>query len=256
LEYESPVEAASTNLGFVITGHIAIRASMKHLQDYDNSVNIVTSLCALDNEYQNWTKELPPEFVFTETSVDPPCKEVFGNYYYTYSSIWIANVWNHYRCARILANELIRDQISHLMSHENHDPLQNQSIILDNEQVTYETILAKATSTIRTLSNEMVNSVPFYLSPNTPDAPRALVGNLILWPLYLASQTTTATDEMRVWAAERLGYIHETMGVLQAAPMAQSLKRMTSAYQLYIYDRQNGGKGMALREDLRMKDAL
>ena len=68
-------------------------------------------------------------------------------------------------------------------------------------------------------------SVPFLLSTNTNDAPRALAGNLLLWPLYLASQTSVASDEMRRWAAERLGYIADTIGVRQAVPMVKSLTK-------------------------------
>jgi len=48
--------------------------------------------------------------------------------------------------------------------------------------------------------------------------PRALTGNLILWPLYLAAQTSTATVEIQRWAAGRVEYVAETMGIRQAAP--------------------------------------
>jgi hypothetical protein len=47
---------------------------------------------------------------------------------------------------------------------------------------------------------------------------------LLLWPFYLAAQTTVASDDMRGWAAQRLGYIANTMGIRQAAPMAQTLR--------------------------------
>jgi hypothetical protein len=41
---------------------------------------------------------------------------------------------------------------------------------------------------------------------------------LILWPLYLAAQTSTATVEIRRGAAGGLEYVAETMGIRQAAP--------------------------------------
>jgi hypothetical protein len=48
---------------------------------------------------------------------------------------------------------------------------------------------------------------------------------LLLWPLYLAAQTTVVKDEMRRWAADQLAYIGETMGIRQAGPMAMTLRR-------------------------------
>jgi hypothetical protein len=214
------VEAASTKLGLLITEHAALRASMKHPQDYESVTNIVTSLWALDLNYIEWTHNLPPEFDSTEVPVgdDSHYKEAYGSHYLLYSSIWIAGIWNNYRCARILANELLRNLASYLLQ------LTNTPTPGDNEQTSYTHILNTAIKTIHTLSDDIFASAPFFLSTATQDTPRALAGNLILWPLYLASQTSTASDGMRQWAANRLEYIAETMGVQQAVPMVHSLR--------------------------------
>ncbi len=95
----------------------------------------------------------------------------------------------------------------------------------DLERVPYDTVLAAANSSIQKLSGDICHSVPFFFSTTTQDAPRALAGNLLLWPLYLAAQTTVVKDEMRRWAADQLAYIGETMGIRQAGPMAMTLRR-------------------------------
>jgi hypothetical protein len=212
------VEAASTKLGLLITEHAALRASMKHSQDYENVTSIVASLSVLDLDYVEWTHNLPPEFASTEVLVgdDSHSNEVYGNHYLRYSSIWIAGVWNNYRCARTLTNELLRNLASYLLQSGNTPD--------DEEQPSYENILNTAIETLHTLSNDVFASVPFFLSTAKQDIPRALAGNLILWPLYLASQTSTASDEMRRWAANRLEYIAEGMGVQQAVSMVHGLK--------------------------------
>jgi hypothetical protein len=212
------VEAASTKLGLLITEHAALRASMKHSQDYENVTSIVASLWALDLDYLEWTQNLPPEFASTEVPVgdDSHSNEVYGNHYLLYSSIWIAVIWNNYRCARTLANELLRNLASYLLQSSNTPD--------DQEQASYKNILNTVIKTIHTLSNDVFASAPFFLSTATQDTPRALAGNLILWPLYLASQTSTASDQMRLWVANRLEYIAEAMGVRQAVPMLHSLR--------------------------------
>jgi hypothetical protein len=226
LQYESPVEAASTKLGLLITEHAALRASMKEAQDYENASSIVASLWALDLNYLEWTQNLPPEFASTQIPVGAGSqpKEVYGNHYRVYSSIWIAGIWNNYRCARILANELLRGQVSHLLQLNNSYD--------DEERVSYENILDSAIATIHTLSNDIFASVPFFLSANTNVPPRALAGNLLMWPLYLASQTSTASDEICRFAADRLAFIAENIGLRQAASMVQTLRRRRDVEEL------------------------
>jgi hypothetical protein len=204
---------------------------MKHSQDFENITNIVTSLWELDVKYLNWSKNLPPGFIFTQVPAPDGTqgRTVYGNHYNTYSSIWVAGIWNNYNFVRILANELLRDQVSHLLHVNDPDP---PEIETDQGPVTYEAILATAISTITTLTNDIFSSVPFFLSTTTQDTPRTGAGNLLLWPFYLASQTTVASDAMRGWAAQRLGYIANTMGIQQAAPMAQALRTTADVEEL------------------------
>jgi hypothetical protein len=218
MQYETPIENASTNLGLLITEYTALRASMSHLKDLTDSRNIVSALWELDIKYLNWAQTLPPEFVITQVPVPPASrgKEVWGEHYNMYSSIFITGIWNHYCCARILTNELLRHQVSSLLHWSS--ALGSREIQTEQGPVAYETILQVAVSTIRSLADDIFASVPYFLSTTTQEAPRALAGNLILWPLYLAAQTSTATAEIQRWAAGRLGYIADTMGIRQAAP--------------------------------------
>jgi hypothetical protein len=197
---------------------------MKHSRDFENITKIVTSLRELDVKYLNWSMNLPPEFVFTQVPAPDGTQgiTVYGNHYNTYSSIWVAGIWNNYNCVRILANELLRDQVSRLLQGSYMpDP---PEIETEDGPVTYETILVTAISIITTLTNDIFSSVPFFLSTTAQDTPRTGAGNLLLWPFYLAAQTTVASDDMRGWAAQRLGYIANTMGIRQAAPMAETLR--------------------------------
>jgi hypothetical protein len=191
---------------------------MANLKDLNDSRNIVAALWELDIKLLNWAQNLPPEFIITRLPVPPASrgKEVWGEHYNVYSGVFVTSIWNHYSCVRILTNELLRHQVSSILHWSS--PLEPQEIQTEQGPISFETILPIAISTISSLANDIFASVPFFLSTTSHDAPRALAGNLILWPLYLAAQTSTATAEIQRWAAGRLGYIAETMGIRQAAP--------------------------------------
>jgi hypothetical protein len=218
MQYETPVEKASTNLGLIVTEYTALRSSMSSLEDLKDLRNLVASLWDLDIKYLNWAQNLPPEMLVTPVPAPPASrgKEVWGEDYHLYNSIYIAGIWNNYRCARILNNELLRQQVSSLLHWGS--PLNPHEMQTEQGAISYENILHIAISTISSLANDIFASVPFFLSTTTQDAPRALAGNLVLWPLYLAAKTTTATADVQIWAAGRLGFIANTIGIRNAAP--------------------------------------
>jgi len=191
---------------------------MAQFKELSDSRQLVAALWELDIKYLNWAQNLPPEFVVTQVPVPVAArgKEVWGQHYNRYTSIYITAIWNHYACARILCNELLRHQVSSLLHWSS--ALDPHEIETEQGSVTYETILQISMSTIGGLASDIFASVPFFLSETEHAAPRALAGNLILWPLYLAAQTSTATVEIQRWAAGRLGYVADTMGIRQAAP--------------------------------------
>lgn len=106
-----------------------------------------------------------------------------------------------------------------------------------NDPTAYSSLLFDATATVHTLSHDICASVPFFLSSSesksgSPSAsgsspqspPKSVCGNLLLWPLYTAACTWLVSDAMRAWVASQLSNIAETMGIRQAAPLAQSLE--------------------------------
>lgn len=193
---------------------------MKHYSPFENAQEVVASLWALDQDYVGWTQNLPPEFAVGHVNFpdDEKSEDLFGNYCHFYSSLWIARNWNNYRSMRIIVNELLCYQISHILS------ARKVKTPNDTEQAaSYKIMLDTAITTIHTLVDDTFASVPFFLPPGTNETPRTLNGNLILWPLYIAAQSSVASDGMRWYAARRIGYIADTMGILQAVPLVKSL---------------------------------
>ena len=80
------------------------------------------------------------------------------------------------------------------------------------------------------LSHDICSSVPYFLGYSTSldgsgkrQQPKAVSGNLLLWPLYTAAVTGMVSDIMRQWVASRLLMIADVLGIRQAAPLAHTL---------------------------------
>lgn len=228
LEYETPEEAASTGLAKLAIKFASLRATMTSFRDYRNCDYIITSLCALDAEYTEWITQCPTQFLYTTMTLKERCDDVFSDHYHVYSSLWTATVWNHYRCVRILVNELLLDQLSYVFQFP-----ETSTLLWENFSLWENQIMA-SNSMLLQLSHDICASVPFFLgysnsatTPGKRQPPKAVSGNLLLWPLYTAACTGLVSNMMRDWVASRLLMIAEVLGIRQAAPPLYDLPSST-----------------------------
>lgn len=193
---------------------------MSSFADYRNPEYIILAACAIDAECVEWATTCPSHFLYTTVALKQRSDEVFSDHYHVYSNIWIATIWNHYRGIRILINELILDQVHYLTRYN------PQSNLLCGNSSFYESQALASNSTLLQSCHDICSSVPYYLgfSPgqrlNDRPLPKAVVANLLLWPLFTAAVTNTVSDMMREWVAGRLRWISGAMGIRQAAPLA------------------------------------
>lgn len=224
LEYETEEEAMVTHLSRIAIDYCNLRASMSSFNDYSNSESLIKRLCSIDLEYVEFLNHCPISFIYSTVTLNERSEEVFSDYYHVYPCIWTAAVWNYYRCVRILVNELIIDQITYLLSHLEEFPSAWANVPF------YESQLLSSNSTLQHLCHDICASVPFYLgySVNAKDRasrppPKAVSGNMLLWPLYSAAVTGVVSDVMRDWVVGRLRVIADVLGIRQAAPLAYTL---------------------------------
>jgi hypothetical protein len=199
---------------------------MSSFHDYTDPERIITTACAIDNDYDIWVKTCPFQFIYQTVTLKERSEEVFSDHYHAYPNLWVATTWNNYRSVRILVNELILDQLCHLyLNNPESSLLWNDAFFFENQVLTSNTTLLQ-------LCHDICSSVPYYLGFD-PDAdkrlpravPKAVSGNLLLWPLYTAGVTDLVSDMMRDWVAGRLRWISNVIGIRQAAPLAFSLRR-------------------------------
>lgn len=245
-----------SNLSELATRYADIRSAMSSFHDYSNSEIIIPALLAIDAEYSQWISQCPPQFMYTTINLNHRSDEVFSDHYHVYSSIWIAKIWNSYRCVRILVNELLVDQLNHLFERPKSSlPFEENTIS------TYENQIMVSNSMLLQLAHDICASVPYCLGydnaldPALREPPKAASGNLLLWPLYTAAVTDMVSPMMRNWVAGRLMLIAEVIGIRQAAPLAMSLMatKDISEWQLEDADHSDSESGI-VGEALRLSE--
>lgn len=223
---------------------------MTCFHDYSNPEYMIAELCDLDAEYTEWVSRCPTQFLYSTVTLKERSEDVFSDHYHTYSSIWTATVWNHYRCVRILVNELILDQLGYIFQHP------ETSLALWDNFCFYENQVQLSNAMLLQLSHDICSSVPYFMGHNGDcsgarrQPPKAVAGNLLLWPLYTAACTGMVSDLMRGWVAGRLRMISDVLGIRQAAPLAHSLGLQQELLEWEDADIANLGYGGAIENDI------
>lgn len=104
-------------------------------------------MLSLDTEFQEWDDGLTGSWRYhTKTASDLPPQAIFEGEYHVYHDLWFARMWNHYRWARILLNQMILDFAS-------HNPMSSLPLLSVLEQDTRLQL-------IRRLSKDLLVSTP------------------------------------------------------------------------------------------------
>ncbi|KAI9642504.1 hypothetical protein NHQ30_009309 [Ciborinia camelliae] len=241
LHSQSPNDAHATHLAEHVMAFCDLRATLSSFHDYSNAENIITAAFAIDAKLVEWASTYPSENMFYRTiTLRKRSEDVFSDHYHIYDSVWAAALWNHYRCVRILTNELIHVQLAHLKK------TRPELFISGARNFTFsDAQLEASTATIITLSHEICASVPFLLGYKeghdvTLHNAKAVSGNLLLWPLYTAACTLMVSDMMCHWVAGRLRVISDVMGIKQAAPLSHILTKRKDLLAWELEDAQKG----------------
>lgn len=203
--------------------------------------NFIRRANDMENEYQQWEAVLPeglrprtcawvdniPGGNIMNSDVCPGKVDMF-------SDIWIANMWNGARVARLFISGIILRCTAWICS-----------------PVDYRTTPEYATSVrlCADLVTDIIASIPYQLgcrmgadgvlrgrnesgslSPGENDltSSKAIGGFFCMWPLFSVSNTDYVTDLQRQWAKGRLRYVSETLGMNQAKVLSNYALRLPS----------------------------
>lgn len=238
LFYETGEDLTASKLALLVIEFCNLRSLMTSMHDYTNSAAIVSAALMIESSLAGWAAENP--YSYNIVPLMARSDAVFADYSHIYPSILTATSWNSYRSVRILLNELLITQLSHLSQPQSQFDYENDDGDFPNLakgshallQQEYISQIFRSRAVIVQLAQDICASVPYYLrdapSPgllltehqDSTQAPRTASGNLLLWPLFTAICTNMVSNVMRTWVVQRLEWIADVMGIQQARALA------------------------------------
>ncbi|KAJ5259420.1 hypothetical protein N7478_012401 [Penicillium angulare] len=216
-----PNEAHSNRLVIIVGRLSNLRADIISGVITDDQ-QIISMASAIEAELISWLAALPAGFTYethTKSRFDYGFQErcrglaPYEDQYHVYPDLWAFNTWNQYRCARILASEII---LTHIRQMSDSSSLKSMS---EEFQLHCKTLRAN----IRRLAVDICRSVPYALGvhkpefdPTLPPPDSYLGGMVLLWPLYMAGTAENATHPLRRWVVQCLRMVGFTYGLDQA----------------------------------------
>lgn len=163
---------------------------MSSFRDFSDPERIISTAYALECDLASWAKDIPSQYIYQTINLSERVDEVYSDHYHVYSNIWVATIWNHYRCARLLTNKIIVDQLGHLYEIDPTSPL------LNGHPCYYESQMLESNATVMHLCEDICASVPYYMGfpyvvgqGSVRQLPKVVHANLLIWPLYTAGAT-------------------------------------------------------------------
>lgn len=145
-----PEDVPASELGSLIARFIELssKARFSILRDgKPTTTAMIKNLIDMDDEFEQWEDSLDGYWLYkVEHGPHLPPAAVFEGEYHDYYDMWVARIWNYYRWARILVNQMILDLAA-------KNPTSSHSLI--NLAATKDRL-----DTVRLLSRDILASTP------------------------------------------------------------------------------------------------
>ena len=204
----------------------ALRADMKYFRNYSKSAKIVPLALAIDAELSAWAENCSASHPYTTTAPAETSEFVYEGHFHVYSSITEATVWNEHRRMRMLCHELLAEHLRQLIEHR----VEYSEFELSTAEMKCQ--LYDSKEMIERLAKEICASVPFHFGLHLGNAdrrtgtlaPKAVCGNLLLRPLYMAGAPRFVSNRLRKWVIGRFEKISEMMGIKLATSLGHLVR--------------------------------
>ncbi|KAB8259766.1 hypothetical protein BDV32DRAFT_150185 [Aspergillus pseudonomiae] len=176
----------------------------------------------LDAGLITWAMSIDARWKYTVVKVkkfedeNNTLRPVYGDHYHVYPNITVSMAWNHYRFIRIILHGII-GYVSATYFQESGDGSSGH-----NER--------QSTAISQQLAEDICASVPYHLGMtgssdgSTLGIPFAGGVLRLMWPLFIASDSTGVSPNMQAWIAQCLDKIGHGVGINMAVTMSQILR--------------------------------
>lgn len=189
---------------------------------------------SLDADMSAWVQGLSPSCYF-DVYVNPGPFWVNKQYHispykglsYTYSGVWLCNVWNNYRLSRIHVDDIILTRLRPLVSDPNSDTHTRNELLAECRVLR---------DRMRQLACDICHSAPYQLgvldeskaSRQNPVIKSSAGGFLLLYPLCIAVSVDGSSSPLCSWALECFHVVAHAMGINQAITLRNLMQTMRS----------------------------
>lgn len=220
------IESCAVDLAFAsarLLQLLLIADRTTSLDDQQETDNLIQQFLALETVFDRIEQQLRAAYPFVENRSDQPSPALFRGKWHSYSEIWGARIWNHFRWARILLGEyIIEFTIKYTRSSARY--------ISPPHKI-------QCYSTIERVAEEMLASTPShwhhpaldeatakkYEAPGKGGAGAAGLPSL-LWHLTVSACAPNVPQEFWDWAFDILQVVWKHMGMQHAQALSEVME--------------------------------
>jgi len=222
--------AAVDELTHLIVRLVNFRANVKN-QVLIDSTEILSVAHELDLELTTWAHNLSPSWSYQTVTCRDDCffrvsecdkLRPYNGRYHVYRDLWMCNIWNNYRYARILVNEII---LSQLQSQASRSTTLSYSRLFRDHCRSVRDAARGAAEDICYTAPCQLGVMPLENDETQcPSGPQSSIGGYaLLWPLYIATIIDGNLHPLSRWVADCYRVIARNMGIDQAVALAMLL---------------------------------
>lgn len=221
-----PEDFPAAELGTLLARFIKVSMAVRKRQYRDGDATVrqvLEKLIKLEAELESWVESLDGVWRYrTQEAPELPSSAIFGGEYHVYHDLWVARVWNHYRWARILVNQVILDTVSRY-------PISSEPLSAD---FAYKGRL----QTIKTEARDMMVSTPCHwrhpllngrIGKQIEELGVGRLGSaglpILLFHLKVAACAPGIPQDYWDWTYDIMNCIWGDMGMLHAKNMMESM---------------------------------
>lgn len=235
-EFERPAVALIHICARFASINAAVRTTA-YIDRHDATADVMRQILAIDDDLEAWQTSQQGKWLY-ETHTDPslPPEAVFQQTYHRYSDVWTSRIWNHWRWARLLTNQMLLEFVERY-------PVSAASVLsLAQQQRCYETIR-------RTAIDVLTSAPTHYKHPRLTyrhldaiqthgGAGAGAVGiPHLMFHLHVAACAPGVPLEVWAWAVDLMETAWGELGMLHAKSLAELSKSHRARLNDFVPER-------------------
>lgn len=206
----------------------ALVRSQPLIDGHPTTASIIHEALEINQALDSWQERQDGTWTVVEEHISDffPSEAVLDGCYHVYDNTYVARVWNHYRWAHLMVNQMLLESVEKF-------PKSSAPLVSGGQK-------QRSLDCIRRLARDILVSVPnHYRHPSLQPMHRdyfdktkrgAMIGlaglPTLLFEIQVAASTPSIPDRYRTWALGMLEAAYRTTGMYQAKTLAGFLRKV------------------------------